>query len=66
MTRVFLMPCPFCGNEVQDDEGCFQAGGFRSPATPHWVVRCGNPECNAETSATNAESAVIAWNRRAT
>jgi hypothetical protein len=55
-----LKPCPFCGNDVNDDEGCFQTGGFRS----YWVVRCGNPSCNAETSAVNREAAITAWNNR--
>jgi len=59
-----LLPCPFCGNDVSDDEGCFQAGGFVRPSKPYWVVRCGNPNCNGETSAVNRELAVEAWNRR--
>lgn len=62
---VALLPCPFCGNDMNDDEGCFQAGGFRAPSTPHWVVRCGNPSCNAETSAVNQDVAITAWNARA-
>ena len=62
---VELKPCPFCGNDVNGDEGCFQAGGFVAPSTPYWVVNCGNPSCNAETSATTRDLAIYAWNRRA-
>lgn len=60
-----LEPCPFCGNAVQDDEGCFQSAGFRTGSTAVWSVRCGNPTCNADVSATSADGAIDAWNRRA-
>lgn len=60
-----LLPCPFCGNDVQDDEGCFQVSGFKPPSTPVYAVRCGNPRCNAETSAESREQAITAWNTRA-
>lgn len=59
-----LLPCPFCGNTVQDDEGCFQSAGFRPHSTAVWSVRCGNPSCNADVSGTSADDAVDAWNRR--
>lgn len=59
-----LLPCPFCGNTVQDDEGCFQSAGFRPLSTAVWSVRCGNPSCNADVSGTSADDAVDAWNRR--
>lgn len=60
-----LKPCPFCGNDVNDDEGCFQSGGFIGPKTPVWSVRCGNPSCNADVSAASADAAIAAWNTRA-
>src|SRR5690349_8613442 len=59
-----LLGCPMCGNDVNDDEGCFQVSGFRPPSTPAFAVRCGNPSCNAEVTATSRESAIAAWNRR--
>lgn len=60
-----LLNCPFCNNDVNEDEGCFQVSGFRPPSTPAFSVRCGNPSCNAEVTATSRESAIAAWNRRA-
>lgn len=59
-----LLNCPFCNNDVNEDEGCFQVSGFRPPSTPAFAVRCGNPSCNAEATATSRESAIAAWNRR--
>jgi hypothetical protein len=35
-----LLPCPFCSNDVNDDEGCFRSG-------QQYEVRCGNPNCFA-------------------
>lgn len=62
---VELLPCPFCGNDVRGDEGCFQSAGFRTPSTPVWSVRCGNPECNADVSAIGEAAAIAHWNTRA-
>lgn len=59
-----LLPCPFCGNDVSDDEGCFQSGGFTPASVPRWSVRCGNPSCNGETCGVSRAEAVAAWNRR--
>lgn len=58
--RDELMPCPHCGNDVNDDEGCFPAGGNRG-----WRVQCGNPSCTANVIHDSRDEAVRAWNRRA-
>lgn len=60
-----LLPCSSCGNDVNDDEGCYQSGGFGLASTPTWAVVCGNPSCNGETCATSRAEAIAAWNRRA-
>lgn len=54
-----LRNCPFCGNDVNDDEGCF-------PCSPkYWEVRCGNPACFAHDSVRSTrEEAITAWNTR--
>ena len=61
---LLLLPCPFCGNDVNDDEGCFQSSGFRAETMPAWSVRCGNPGCNADVTATTREEVIVQWNRR--
>jgi len=54
-----LLPCPFCGLDVTDDEGCYGMAGL-------WEVRCGNPNCFAhEPSDESREAAINRWNRRA-
>ena len=58
-----LLPCPFCGLDVTDDEGCFPLNHARS----RWEVRCGNPSCFAhEATDETREAAIARWNRRAT
>lgn len=56
-----LKPCPFCGCEG------FETSPFLKGFTDlTWVVRCGNPDCNAEVVVATAfsENAVERWNRR--
>jgi hypothetical protein len=62
-TETDLLPCPFCGLDVTDDEGCFPLNreGTR------WEVRCGNPSCFAyDPCDESMQAAVARWNRRAT
>lgn len=58
-----LLPCPFCGLDVTDDEGCFPLNRERT----RWEVRCGNPSCFAHDPCDESMQAAVArWNRRAT
>lgn len=62
MSEVKLLPCPFCGLDVTDDEGCFPLNRERT----RWEVRCGNPSCYAHEPADDShESAAQRWNTRA-
>lgn len=56
-----LLPCPFCGLDVNDDEGCFPAGG----ACGGYYVRCGNPNCHADLWDYTKVGVIEKWNRRA-
>jgi hypothetical protein len=59
MTKhIDLLPCPFCGN-TQDD---FEDSPFGKPGC--YVVRCGNPNCNADVVGKTPEDAIKKWNRR--
>lgn len=63
MTDIELLPCPFCGLDVTDDEGCFPVGSERT----QWEVRCGNPSCYAHDPCDKSlQAAAARWNRRAT
>lgn len=54
--------CPFCGLDVNEDEGCFPVRMDRSV----WEVRCGNPYCFGHSpDAPTREAAIAKWNRRA-
>lgn len=57
--RQELLPCPLCGNNVNDDEGCFPASKDRG-----WRIRCGNPSCTASVVHDSRAEAIRAWNRR--
>src|SRR5690606_27964166 len=62
-TETDLLPCPFCGLDVTDDEGCFPLNREGT----HWEVRCGNPSCFAHDPCDESMQAAVArWNRRAT
>ena len=56
-----LLNCPFCGNDVNDDEGCYPVD--RSGRM--WEVRCGNPDCFAHDPVrATRQDTIAAWNRR--
>ncbi|MET3929518.1 hypothetical protein ABIE51_001405 [Lysobacter sp. OAE881] len=55
-----LLPCPFCGQDVTDDEGCFPAGG----ACGGYYVRCGNPYCHSDLWDYTKDGVIAKWNRR--
>lgn len=62
-TETDLLPCPFCGLDVTDDEGCFPLDRERT----QWEVRCGNPSCYAHDPCDKSlQAAAARWNRRAT
>ncbi|TDB27360.1 hypothetical protein ATCM_06640 [Stenotrophomonas sp. ATCM1_4] len=60
-----LLPCPFCGYAMAEEDGAYQNDGFVAPQTPVWLVTCPDSDCNASVSGTSKESAMAAWNRRA-
>lgn len=63
---VVLLPCPFCGYRMTDEEGgVYQKSGFIGAQTPVWEVCCGTTMCNASVTATSREFAITAWNTRA-
>ena len=63
---VVLLPCPFCGYRMTDEEGgVYQKSGFIGAQTPVWEVCCGTTMCNASVTATSREFAIAAWNTRA-
>ena len=63
---VVLLPCPFCGYDMTDEEdGVYQKAGFTGAQTPVWEVCCGTTMCNASVTATSRELAIAAWNTRA-
>ena len=51
-------PCPFCG--TTEIEGPFPI----NRAAEWFVLRCGNPGCQAEIEAREAHEALTLWNRR--
>lgn len=56
-----LLPCPFCGLDVSDDEGCYPTNRDET----EWEVRCGNPGCFAhEPTRPTREQAIEVWNLR--
>lgn len=63
---VVLLPCPFCGYRMTDEDGgVYQKSGFIGSQTPVWEVCCGTTMCNASVTATSREFAITAWNTRA-
>lgn len=61
-SKFDLLPCPFCGNTESDFEG---SPWPRNREMTSWIVRCGNPSCNAEVIDESPEMVVSRWNRRA-
>lgn len=62
---VVLLPCPFCGYRMTDEDGgVYQKSGFIGSQTPVWEVCCGTTMCNASVTATSREFAITAWNTR--
>lgn len=64
-----LSDCPFCGNsDMDEDEGVYPRGPRLPDGTMvpghFFIVRCGNPSCNAEVEDETREKAVARWNRR--
>ena len=53
-----LKPCPFCGVQAELKK-------FDNGECDMYTVQCKNPECQAETTASNkAEEVINIWNRR--
>lgn len=61
-TDEILLPCPFCGNSDDFEGSPWPSGGIGIPGS--WVVRCGNPGCNADIRAGTPQEAIGMWNRR--
>lgn len=57
-----IKPCPFCGDYDLDGGAPWPADRDRT----EWVVRCGDPSCNAEIRASTREAVIEAWERRTT
>lgn len=57
-----LKVCPFCGNHEDFEGSPFPSS---SGSDSYFVVRCGNPACEAEVAASTPQEAVGRWNNRA-
>src|SRR3990167_7930220 len=59
--NVELLPCPFCGGEVN----CLKSESRINPEQTVWKVECWDDDCPANTSFDRKKDAITAWNTRA-